>query len=79
MLYLGGDQGWTRKELVATALGDPVRKPGEASGPERQRASTTASPATRRRSTAELGKRIFDMKVEYAVAQIRRLLAPAAQ
>ena len=26
------------------------------------------------RSTAALGKRAFDMKVEYAVSQIRRLL-----
>ena len=28
-----------------------------------------------RRSTAELGKRAFDMKVDYAVRQIRRFLA----
>src|SRR6187549_2662585 len=24
MLYLGGDKGWVRKELIKTALGDPV-------------------------------------------------------
>jgi tetratricopeptide (TPR) repeat protein len=24
MLYLGGDKGWVRKELIATAVGDPV-------------------------------------------------------
>jgi creatinine amidohydrolase len=33
MMYLGGDKGWVRKDLVATALGDPVRKPGEARDP----------------------------------------------
>jgi creatinine amidohydrolase len=27
-----------------------------------------------RRSTAELGKRVFDMKVDYAVKQIRELI-----
>ena len=29
MLYLGGDKGWVRKELVATAEGDPVPPPGQ--------------------------------------------------
>lgn len=28
-----------------------------------------------RKSTAELGKRLFDMKVDYAVAQIQKLMA----
>src|SRR5437762_802113 len=32
-----------------------------------------------RRSTAELGKRAFDMKVDYAVRQIRRFLAGGYQ
>jgi creatinine amidohydrolase len=27
MLYLGGDQGWVRKELLKDALGDPVPQP----------------------------------------------------
>jgi hypothetical protein len=29
MLYLGGDEGWVRKDLVATAVGTPRPKPGE--------------------------------------------------
>src|SRR5438128_4641864 len=29
MLYLGGNKGWVRKELVATAVGDPVPPPGQ--------------------------------------------------
>lgn len=78
MLYLGGDQGWTRKDLIATALGDPVRKPGEAPDPNTPRVNNGIS-GDARRSTAVLGKRIFDMKVDYAVAQIRRLLAASAQ
>jgi len=78
MLYLGGDQDWTRKELVATALGDPVRKPGEVTDPNATRVNNGIT-GDARRSTVELGKRIFDMKVEYGVAQIRRLLAPAPQ
>src|SRR5205085_1569932 len=28
MLYLGGDKGWVRKDLVATALGDPAGRGG---------------------------------------------------
>jgi creatinine amidohydrolase/Fe(II)-dependent formamide hydrolase-like protein len=28
-----------------------------------------------RRSSAELGKRVFDMKVDYGVAEIRRLIS----
>src|SRR5208282_4086346 len=33
MLYFGGETGWVRKDLIATALGDPVRKPGEPRDP----------------------------------------------
>jgi creatinine amidohydrolase len=73
MLYLGGDKGWVRKDLVATALGDPVRKPGEARDPNAKRVNNGIQ-GDARPSTAELGRRIFDMKVDYAVAQIRSLL-----
>ena len=53
MLYLGGDKGWVRKELIPTAEGDPVpprsARPRPRAGriPTRRRARTTASPATR--------------------------------
>jgi len=73
MLYLGGDLGWVRKDLVATAVGDPVRKPGEARDPNAKRINNGIT-GDARPSTAALGKRIFDMKVEYAVNQIHRLL-----
>jgi creatinine amidohydrolase len=73
MLYLGGDLGWVRKDLVATAVGDPVRKPGEARDPNAKRINNGIA-GDARPSTVALGKRIFDMKVEYAVNQIHRLL-----
>jgi creatinine amidohydrolase len=73
MLYIGGDKGWVRKELIATAVGDPVRKPGEPRDPNAKRVNNGIS-GDARRSSPEIGKRIVDLKVEYAVAQIRRLL-----
>jgi creatinine amidohydrolase/Fe(II)-dependent formamide hydrolase-like protein len=73
MLYLGGDKGWVRKELIPTALGDPMRKPGEARDLNAQRVNNGIT-GDARPSTAALGKRAFDMKVDYAVAQIHLLL-----
>src|SRR5579864_8747035 len=73
MLYLGGDKGWVRKDLVSTALGDPVRRRGEARDPNEKRVNNGIT-GDARRSTPELGKRIFDMKVDYAVNEIHRLL-----
>ena len=73
MLYLGGDKGWTRKELVKDALGDPVLPPGQKPDPNARRVNNGIS-GDGRRSTAELGKKLFDMKTEYAVRQIHQLL-----
>jgi creatinine amidohydrolase/Fe(II)-dependent formamide hydrolase-like protein len=73
MLYLGGDKGWVRKELLATAVGDPVRARGETRDPNAKRINNGIT-GDGRPSTAELGKRIFEMKVDYAVRQIRQLL-----
>ena len=79
MLYLGGDKGWVRKELIPTAEGDPVPPPGER-GRGRGRADPNAPPRKNngisgdaRRSTVALGKQAFDIKVDYAVKQIHRL------
>ena len=71
MLYLGGDKGWTRKELLATAVGDPLPKPGE----KPVKKTNNGIQGDARPSTPALGKRIFDMKVDYAVAEIKRLMA----
>lgn len=70
MLYLGGDEGWVRKQLLPTAVGDPVPAAGER--PERKINNGITGDA--RRSTAALGQRAFEMKVDYAVRQIRQLL-----
>lgn len=74
MLYLGGDKGWVRKELVATALGDPVLPRGQAPDPNVKRINNGIT-GDGRKSTPELGKKLFDQKVDYAVAQIQRLIA----
>jgi len=74
MLYLGGDKGWVRTDLVATAVGDPVRKPGEPRDPNAKRINNGIS-GDARPSTVELGKKIFDMKVDEGVDQIHRLLS----
>jgi creatinine amidohydrolase len=72
MLYLGGD-AWVRKDLIKTALGDPVREPG---APRDSTAARVNNGITgdARRASAELGKRAFDMKIDYAVKQIRSLV-----
>jgi creatinine amidohydrolase len=82
MLYLGGDKGWVRKELIPTAEGDPVPAPG-ARGQGRGRAADPNAPPRKnngisgdaRRSTATLGKQAFDIKIDYAVKQIQGFLA----
>jgi creatinine amidohydrolase/Fe(II)-dependent formamide hydrolase-like protein len=73
MLYLGGDKGWVRKEEIPKALGDPMGARGAARDPNAKRVNNGIT-GDARRSTAELGKRAFDMKVDYAVRQIRELL-----
>jgi creatinine amidohydrolase len=76
LLYLGGDKGWVRKDLIPTAVGDPVQKRGEPRDPAVKRVNNGIS-GDARRSTPEIGKRVSDMKVEYAVRQIRELLKSA--
>jgi creatinine amidohydrolase len=83
MLYLGGNDGWVRKELVKTALGDPAPPPGQR-GQRGQRGQPPDPNAPARLnngitgdarpSTAELGKKVFDLKVDYAVRQIQGFL-----
>jgi creatinine amidohydrolase len=60
MIYLGADKDWVRMNQLPTALGGPK--------------SNNGITGDARRSSAELGKRYFDMKVDYAVNQIHHLL-----
>ena len=59
---------------MATALGDPVRRRGEPRDPNEKRINNGIT-GDARRSTPELGKRMFDTKVSYAVNQIHQLLS----
>ena len=76
MLYLstrdGHDEGWVRKDLIKTAVGDPVGK----RDPNVPRINNGIT-GDARPSTPELGKRIFDMKVDYAVRQMKEYLGSA--
>jgi creatinine amidohydrolase len=74
MIYLGADKGWVRMNLVATAVGDPMPKPGEKRDPNAQRVNNGIR-GDARPSTAALGKLIFDMKVDAAVKAIRKFQA----
>jgi len=74
MMYLGGDTGWVRKDLIKTAVGDPVGGRGQRRDPNAPRINNGIT-GDARPSTPELGKRIFDTKVDYAVNQIPKLLA----
>jgi creatinine amidohydrolase/Fe(II)-dependent formamide hydrolase-like protein len=77
MLYLGGDKGWVREDLIKEALGDPAPAPGQRPDTAKPRVNNGIT-GDGRRSTAELGKKLFDMKVDYAVRQIGQLLAAKA-
>ena len=78
MLYLGGDKGWVRKELIPTALGDPAPEPGQrgrANDPNAPPRKNNGITGDARKSTAALGKMAFDIKIDYAVKQIQGFLA----
>jgi len=81
MLYLstrdGHDWDWVRKDLIKTAVGDPVPVRGQRRDPNVQRINNGIT-GDARPSTPELGKRIFDMKVDYAVRQMKEFLAKPA-
>jgi len=72
MIYLGGES-WVRMALLPTAVGDTLPR-GAARDPNAPRVNNGIS-GDARRSTAELGKMIFDMKVDYAVKQIQGFIA----
>ena len=72
MIYLGGNKGWVRMDLLPVSIGDPVPAPGQ---PAVHNVKNGIQ-GDARRSSAALGKRYFDMKVDYAVKEIHQLLAP---
>jgi creatinine amidohydrolase len=74
MMYLG-DGTWVREDLVKTAVGDPVLPRGTQRDPNAPRMNNGIS-GDARRSTVELGKKEFDMKIDYAVKQIQGFIPP---
>jgi creatinine amidohydrolase len=71
MLYLDKDHSWVRRSLLPAALGDPVVNGKGEPGPNSPHNGITGDA---RPSTAALGKIFFDMKVDYAVRQIRSFI-----
>ncbi|BAH38330.1 MAG TPA: creatininase family protein [Gemmatimonas aurantiaca] len=74
MLYLGGAE-WVRLKELPNAEGDPILPRGQRPDPSVPRKNNGIT-GDARKSTKALGKKIFDLKVDYAVKQIRSLLAP---
>lgn len=76
LMYLDKDNTWVRRDLVPSAVGDPVVGHTAADGKAQfgPRSPQNGILGDARRSTAELGKLAFDTKVDYAVKQIRGLL-----
>jgi creatinine amidohydrolase len=74
MMYLGMDKGWVRKDEIPKAVGNPVRKPGDPQRDPNAPRMNNGIQGDARPSTVELGKMIFDMKVDAAVKQIREFI-----
>jgi len=76
LMYLDDGNTWVRRDLVPSAVGDPVA--GHTSGDGKAQFGPHSPQngilGDARRSTPELGKRAIDMKVDFAVKQIRSLL-----
>jgi creatinine amidohydrolase/Fe(II)-dependent formamide hydrolase-like protein len=70
MMYLGLDKGWVRPHEIPNAVGNPPRKKGDPPLDPAKRINNGIQ-GDARPSTVELGKMIFDMKVDAAVKQIR--------
>jgi len=77
MMYLGLDKGWVRKELIPTALGNYVGcegQPRDSMAAARPRVNNGIN-GDARKSSVELGKKAFDIKVGMAVKQIQAFIA----
>jgi creatinine amidohydrolase len=73
MLYTCGAD-CVRMDVLKDAVGDPVRLPGQPRDTTTPRKNNGIS-GDARRSSKELGERLFKMRVEYATRQINRMLA----
>ena len=71
LMYLDRGNTWVRRSLIPSAVGDPVANGMPQFGPHSPQNGILGDA---RRSTAELGKRAIEMKVDFAVKQIRSFL-----
>ncbi|MBM4193999.1 MAG: creatininase family protein [Gemmatimonadetes bacterium] len=77
MVYLGQDKGWVRMELLPTAVGNYVPCPDapvDSVAAARPRVNNGIN-GDARKASPEIGKIIFDLKVNLSVAQIQKLTA----
>ena len=76
LLYLDKGNTWVRRDLISSAVGDPVvgHTAGDGKAQFGPHSPQNGILGDARRSTAELGKRAVDLKVDFAVKQIRSLL-----
>jgi creatinine amidohydrolase len=76
MMYLDKDNTWVRRDLIPSAVGDPVvgHTAGDGKAQFGPNSPQNGILGDARRSTVELGKLAIDMKVDFAVKQIRGLL-----
>jgi creatinine amidohydrolase/Fe(II)-dependent formamide hydrolase-like protein len=76
MMFLDKDDTWVRRDLIPSAVGDPVvgHTAGDGKALFGAHSPQNGILGDARRSTAELGKLAIDMKVDFAVKQIRSLL-----
>jgi creatinine amidohydrolase/Fe(II)-dependent formamide hydrolase-like protein len=72
MIYVCG-VACVRMDLLKDAVGDPVLARGQRRDPNTPRVNNGIT-GDARRSSAALGKELFDLRVQYAVRQIRREL-----
>lgn len=75
MMYLDKDGTYVRKNLLSQAVGIPVGPDGKPqANPDPKLKNGIVGDG--RRSSAKLGKRAFDLKVDYAVKQIQSFIPP---
>jgi len=74
MWYLS-DGTWVREDQIPGANGDPVRARGTPRDTTQPRMNNGIT-GDARRSSKEIGKRLFELKVDYAVKQIKGFAAP---
>ena len=74
MYYLDTDNKYVRRDLLPTAVGDPVLPRGE-KPPADYKSVNNGITGDARKSSPEIGKRFFDHKIAIAVTQIEGFLA----